>query len=81
MKKGKKKYDGGILDCCRQEPEEFLSFRLEQGIVEVSTKKEDSKAELTAQSILEVFNLKNTGIRIYASDLRLQELNKEMKKL
>ena len=69
------------MDCCRQEPEEFLSFRLEQGIVEVSTKKEDSKAELTAQLILEVFNLKNTGIRIYASDLRLQELNKEMKKL
>ena len=55
------------MDCCRQEPEEFLSFRLEQGIVEVSTKKEDSKAELTAQLILEVFNLKNTGIRIYAA--------------
>ena len=69
------------MDCCRQEPEEFLSFRLEQGIVEVSTKKEDSKAELTAQLILEVFNLKNTGIRLYASDLRLQELNNEMKQL
>lgn len=31
--------------------------------------------------ILEVFNLKNTGIRVCASELRLQELNKEMNKL
>ncbi len=30
---------------------------------------------------MEVFNLKNTGIRICAGELRLQELNKEMNKL
>lgn len=79
--KNQQKYDEGILDCCKQEPEEFLSFHLKDGNVEILEKKKDTKAELTAQLILEVFNLRNTGIRVCASELRLQELNKEMNKL
>ena len=31
--------------------------------------------------ITEVFNLKNTGMRVYKSDFRFQELNREMNKL
>lgn len=39
------------------------------------------QAVLTAKLITEVFNLKNTGMRVYKSDFRFQELNREMNKL
>ena len=39
---------------------------------------EDTKAVLTAELVQEVFNRKNTGMRIYKSDMRLKELKKEM---
>src|SRR5699024_140677 len=38
----------------------------------------DQTAVLTASLIQEVFNIKNTGMRTYKSDIRFQELNKEM---
>lgn len=77
--KMQQKYDDGIIDCCKQDPEEFLSFRLNGKDVEVTAKhKEDLKAELTATLIYEVFNIKNTGMRVYKSDMRFQELNREM---
>ncbi len=79
--KNRQEYDGGILDCCIQEPEEFLCFHLREGTVDISGKKKEPIVELTAQLIMEVFNLKNTGIRVCASELRLRELNKEMNKL
>ncbi len=31
--------------------------------------------------IVEIFNLKNTGMRVYKSEMRVQELNLEMNKL
>jgi len=37
--------------------------------------------KLTAELVYEVFNKKNTGMRIYRSDMRFHELNKEMNKL
>ncbi|MDE7326888.1 MAG: hypothetical protein K2N63_11530 [Lachnospiraceae bacterium] len=49
--------------------------------MDISGKKKEPIVELTAQLIMEVFNLKNTGIRVCASELRLRELNKEMNKL
>lgn len=76
--KNQKKYEEGILDCCKIDPEEFLFFRLNEKYTEVGIKMEDIAAERTAELINEVFNLQNTGMRIYASAFRLQELQKEM---
>lgn len=78
------KYDDGIVDCCRQEPEDLLAFVFKEGNVEISVKNQESydeKTKRTAELIEETFNLKNTGIRVYASEMRLTELKKEMNKL
>lgn len=42
---------------------------------------DDYDAKMTAELVYEVFNKKNTGMRIYKSDMRFKELNKEMNKL
>ena len=77
--KNEKKYIGGIIDCCKEDPEELICFRLRDGNVEVVAKDKDNvKATLTSILVYEVFNKKNTGMRICKSDMRLQELNKEM---
>ena len=80
--KNQQKYDIGIIDCCKEDPEELLYFKLEKGNVNVCGKnQENQNAVLTAELITEVFNLKNTGMRIYKSEMRFLELNKEMNKL
>ncbi len=77
--KNNEKYSSGIIDCCVDDPEEYMFFRLRNGNVEISSKdKENEKAGLTAMLVYEVFNLKNTGMRTYKSDMRFQELNQEM---
>lgn len=77
--KNQPKYDERILDCCKQDPEELIYFELQYDKVVVSAKNEDNiNARLTATLVCEVFNIKNTGMRIYKSDMRLKELNKEM---
>ncbi len=38
----------------------------------------DEETVRTIELIREVFNLKNTGLRVYKSDMRLKELQKEM---
>ena len=80
--KNQQKYDEGIIDCCVQDPEELIDFRLINGAIDVRAKDDtNEKSVLTAALIKEVFNLKNTGMRIYKSEMRFQELNKEMNKL
>lgn len=77
--KNQEKYDAGIIDCCREDPERYLNFRLIDGEVSVTAK--DGKnvvAERTAILVREVFSLKNTGMRVYKSDKRFKELSKEM---
>ena len=77
--KNQEKYDDGIIDCCREDPERYLNFRLIDGEVSVTSK--DGKnvvAERTAILVREVFSLKNTGMRVYKSDKRFKELSKEM---
>ena len=77
--KNQEKYARGIIDCCVENPEELMFFRLKDGNVEVIAKDNDNeKAALTSTLVYEVFNLKNTGMRIYKSEMRLTELNKEM---
>lgn len=77
--KNQTKYDGGILDCCAQDPEEVIDFRFREGNVDVVAKEgADEKAQLTVVLLQEVFNKKNTGMRVYKCETRLRELNKEM---
>jgi uncharacterized protein (TIGR02646 family) len=80
--KNQRKYDEGIIDCCKEDPEELIYFGLLNEEVQIYARdKENEKAILTAQLVTEVFNLKNTGMRIYKSEQRFQELNREMNKL
>lgn len=80
--KNNSKYDAGILDCCRQDPEACLSFHIRND--DVTIEPVDSKDDMqkrTAMLISETFSLKNTGMRIYTSDERLKLLQKEMNML
>lgn len=73
------KYDGGIIDCCRQDPEKYLNFRVENNDVVIGVKDiDDEMQQRTALLIEETFSLKNTGMRTYTSDERLRLLQKEM---
>lgn len=77
--KNQEKYSDGIINCCVDDPEKIIIFRLKDDNVEVFSKDvNNQKAVLTATLVYEIFNLKNTGMRIYKSNMRLQELNKEM---
>lgn len=77
--KNQKKYDAGIIDCCKLDPEQMLFFRLAEDTVEADAKNGDNaSAVLTADLVCEVFNKKNTGLRDYKTDMRFQELTKEM---
>jgi uncharacterized protein (TIGR02646 family) len=80
--KNQRKYNNGIIDCCKEDPEELIYFGLLNEATQIYARdKENEKAILTAQLVTEVFNLKNTGMRTYKSDQRFQELNQEMNKL
>ena len=77
--KNNNKYDGGIIDCCKQDPEKYLLFHLTDNTVAIDvTDIKDEFQNRTAMLITEAFSLKNTGIRTYTSDERLRLLQKEM---
>lgn len=76
--KNQHKYDGKIINCCIDDPEEHLHCQYNNGDVSVISLDEDEKSIMTAELINEVFNLKNTGTRVYASDLRMDKLKEEM---
>lgn len=80
--KNQKKYDEGIIDCCIIDPENVMSFQLKDENVSIWARDEkDFQAALTAELVTEVFNLQNTGMRVYKSELRFRELTLEMNKL
>lgn len=77
--KNQQKYEEGILDCCNRDPEEAISFRLQENEVIAKAKSsKDSEAVLTAMLVEEVFNLRNTAMRDYKRDFRFRKLNEEM---
>ena len=77
--KNNSKYDEGIIDCCKQDPEKYLNFQVKDDNVIISVKGfNDDIYKKTALLIEEVFSLKNTGMRVYTSDNRLKLLQKEM---
>lgn len=80
--KNQNKYDVGIVDCCKIDPEEVIVFRLQDEEIQVFAKNQDNaQAVLTAELVTEVFELRNTSMRVYKSDMRFKKLNKEMNKL
>lgn len=77
--KNNSKYDEGILDCCKQEPEKYLHFQLRDDDVVIDMSDLDNDIQKrTALLIKEAFSMKNTGMRTYTSDKRLKLLQKEM---
>lgn len=77
--KNKIEYEEKILDCCKIDPEEKIEFEYDGRDIKIFSKsKDDEKAIVTAKLVYEVFNIKNTGVRIHSSDVRLKELQKEM---
>lgn len=80
--KNKEKYDSGIIDCCKEDPEQEISFvYAEDNVIVMARFRDDAKAALTAELVTETFTQKNTGIRTYAASLRMKELGEEMLKL
>lgn len=77
--KNNSKYDDGIIDCCKNDPEKELSFYLIDNdvIIKVSDLNNEVQKR-TALLVTEVFSIKNTGMRTYTSDERLKLLQKEM---
>lgn len=72
-------YEGRILDCCKKDPEESINFELNEDDVCIFAKdSDDREAALTAKLVKEVFNVCNTGMRVYRSDYRLKKLQEEM---
>lgn len=72
-------YDDYVLDCCKRDPENCIDFILNGRNVFVIAKNEnDNEAVITANLMMEVFNKKNTGMREYKSQMRLNALLKEM---
>lgn len=77
--KNNEKYDEGIIDCCRENPEEYLDFKLDDDNVVIDVKNFGNEMhKRTALLIEETFSLKNTGMRTYTSDERMRLLQKEM---
>ncbi len=77
--KNNNKYDAGIIDCCKQDPEKYLYFCIENDDVVIEVKDSDNELQKrTALLITETFSMKNTGMRTYTSNERLRLLQKEM---
>ncbi len=77
--KNNTKYDQGIIDCCKLDPEKYLQFYLIDNAVAIDVSDiKDECQKRTALLITEVFSVKNTGMRTYTSDERVRLLQKEM---
>lgn len=78
--KNQDKYDAGILDCCKKDPENYIIFDCDEKDVRLSAKTTEPGEEIgrTMTLIYEIFNRKNTGMRVYKSDYRFKALQKEM---
>lgn len=77
--KSKARYDEGIIDCCRRDPEAVIAQELEGSRVRVGMVGPcDGEAERTAQLIEEVFMSENPALRRRAADARLKKLQMRM---
>ena len=89
MVKTKKKYDGTILDCCKEEPEKYLrqtlEFDRESGADHVrvvpAVDSPSNTVIRTAELITECFELRNTGARVGECQVRVDQLKEEITRL
>ena len=79
--KNKAKYEIGILDCCKVDPEDCIRIELTGDTVVIQAIHADPCTCLTVQLLDEAYNTRNTGIRIAACDARIQLIQNEMGKL
>ena len=75
-----RKYDEGIIDCCKDDPEKLLTFRINENAVEIEKKeeKEDKTLDRTIELLQEVYGIDNTGMREYKSDMRFKGVLRQM---
>ena len=76
--KNKAKYDEGIIDCCKQDPEEVLLFELDQDNVKILCLNQSEEVKRTAELVEEVFTTRKTGGLTIESEIRMQALQREM---
>ena len=77
--KNNSKYEEGVLDCCKYDPEKYLYFGIDGESVEIVVMTDsDDTARRTAMLVTEVFSKKNTGMRTYTSAERMKLLQEEM---
>lgn len=77
--KNKDKYDTGIIDCCKEDPEKYINFIFEKGKATAYAKDVHHKQSvLTAELVDEVFNDNRTGLMDYRAQFRMKKLNEEM---
>lgn len=81
--KNEKRYDEKIIDCCVEDPEEYLShiYAGQKVFVVPTAETADEKAIMTAELIQRSFEEKNTGTRTAASAVRSRRLADTMNKL
>lgn len=75
--KNKEKYDNQILDCCREDPEQFLYHHFDGENVSVTPIEEDctnNRILLTAELITACFESTHPAIRTIQCEVRLNEL-------
>ena len=72
------KYDDKIIDCCVEDPEEFLDQCYQDGHVVVHNIVDEERAIMTAELIQDSFEKRNTGIREAACQHRIDCLADSM---
>ena len=78
--KNKQKYEAGIIDCCKTDPEQILTMRFEDGSVttHVSVETNDDIIRNTETLLNEVFNKDSKGMRNIRSQERYRLLLTEL---
>lgn len=76
--KNNKKYNGKIINCCLEDPEKHISCSYADNEVNIRALDNEESSKMTAELVYNVFNYKNTDMRVYKSDFRIKALQNEM---
>lgn len=76
--KNNKIYEGKIINCCQEDPEQHIACRYADNDVQIEALDQSEVSLMTASLIYNVFNLKNTGMRTNNSAVRLKALQEKM---
>lgn len=76
--KNNRAYDDKILDCCNVDPEMFLDHVYKDSHVKINPHSEDEVITKTAQLLTECFEKRNTGVRYFQCQARINRLAETM---